>query len=40
MTMAFILRFAMLAATMAVANAFAGVGGKATRFVFRRLFRR
>ncbi len=38
--MGFILKFAMLAATMAVANLFAGVGGKASRFVFRRLFRR
>jgi hypothetical protein len=38
--MAFILKFAMLAATMAVANLFAGVGGRATRFLFRRVFRR
>ena len=38
--MAFLFRSAMLATTMAVANLFAGIGGKATRFLFRRVFRR
>ena len=34
-----LLRFIALAATMAVANLFAGVGSKAAKFFFKRLLR-
>ncbi len=38
--MGFLLRIGTLAATMAVANLFAGIGGKASKFLLRRIFRR
>jgi len=38
--MAFLLRIGTLAITMAVASLFAGIGGKASRFLLRRIFRR
>lgn len=34
-----ILRFIVLAATMAVANLFANAGSKAAKFFFKRIFR-
>ncbi len=38
--MAFLLRIGTLALTMAVASLFAGVGGKACKFLLRGIFRR
>jgi|SaaInlStandDraft_2_1057019.scaffolds.fasta_scaffold1032070_1 hypothetical protein len=38
--MGFLFRIGTLAITMAVASLFAGAGGKVSRFLLRRIFRR